>query len=606
MEIGLWTVFLRNLVLVPKKTTNDVNAGHSPNRVEQKTNTTSETPSLAKNLSSAIFAKSSLLHERASFLIELADRSEQQIAILVVRIEGKSSEQTTTNKVTDPIEEIGQRVKLHTRRTDILSRRSNNDLVLCINNISSYYKAYDLSKRILDEVNKHDQAVCCDIGISMFPNDGKDFSDLLTQANQALDSAKISATTNFQFYSGEIQKRVETRVTIRRDLQKAIDNSEFVLHYQPQMDMRTGALVGLEALIRWQHPIQGLISPFEFIPVAEESGLIIPIGDWVFNEACRQLQQWKKQSLDLVPVSINVSVMQLVNKDTSGKFKQFISQHNIPANLITIEITESLSLDQPQKYVDILQNLKDIGFHISIDDFGTGYSNLHYLKNFPIDEIKIDKVFVDEIETSPHDKAIATSIISIAHSLNFKVVAEGVEKKSQLSILAKNHCDILQGFYFSKPLEPKFCAELLEQQTLLELDGIIPTDYRRTLLLVDDDPNVLSSLKRVFRRTSAKILTANSAEEALALLALNDIGVVISDLLMPGINGIELLDKVQHMYPETIRLILSGRADFDLACDAINKSAIHKFVTKPWSDEELLKQIEEAFIIYERKLSSNS
>ncbi|MCW8999987.1 MAG: EAL domain-containing protein, partial [Kangiellaceae bacterium] len=428
----------------------------------------------------------------------------------------------------------------------------------------------------------------------------------LKYADSAMYQAKKSGKDNFQYYSQALHDEIVERIKLEDELSCAIKEKQFVLHYQPQVDIKTGIIVGVEALVRWQHPDKGLIYPDDFISLAEEVGLISNIGDWVFEESLEQINRWESAGIETVPISINISVNQLQYQGFIPYLKTKLAEKVVGANMITLEITESLSLGEQEKYLSILEQLKAIGFRISMDDFGTGYSNLTYLKRFPIDEIKIDKGFIDNITQNPHDKAIATTIIAIAHNLNFDVTAEGVETKAQLALLASYNCDTMQGYYFSQPKPAEEIGKLLQTKNRMSLHGVLPEGYQRTILIVDDEKEILLALKRSLRKTGAKVISAQNAEDALELLALNKVGVVLSDLSMPNTNGIELLDRVHQMYPNTLRMILSGQNEFELACDAINRSAIFRFITKPWSDDLLREEIKKAFKIYESTIFGSS
>jgi len=549
----------------------------------------------------------SSLQEKLVSMLELAKEKKQSLAVALLDLDHfKEINDTLGHKVGDSLlKTVANRIQKCARKEDVVSRLGGDEFVIVIDNPISQSTTLDILQRILDEISKpikiahRSLDISCSIGYSLYPEHGNNLDTLLQHADSAMYQAKRNEKGNFQYFSPEIQQQIEARILLEKDLEQAVESGDFELHYQPQMDMRTGSIVGLEALIRWKHTRKGYIPPNDFIPLAEEVGLILPIGDWVFRSACQQIARWQKKRIKVVPISINLSVKQLVQPDLASHLNFILKEEGVTVNQITIEITEGLFLDDVEKHINILEKLKELGFRISIDDFGTGYSNLNYLKRFPIDEIKIDRSFVNEITTDPHDKAIATTIIAIAHNFGFKVVSEGIEKKSQLALLAKNQCDVLQGFYFSKPLPENECEQLLSSGKHLDLDGIRPKDYQRAILLVDDEPNILKSLGRVLRRVDAKIFTANNSKEALEILALNEIGIILSDLEMPEVNGIELLDKVQKMHSYTVRMILSGNAEFEKACDAINRSAIHRFITKPWSDEHLCKEIEDAFQLYE-------
>jgi diguanylate cyclase (GGDEF)-like protein len=553
-----------------------------------------------------IYQRSSL-RERFSQLIDVAKAKNKKLGCILLNIEHfRNINDTLGYEAGDYlINSVAERLLKVTRTEDVVGRLSGDEFVIILNDTKELSKTLNFIDRLLKEIEKpinikNDSVeVVCRFGLSEYPKDGKTSECLLKFADSLMSQVRKNSAEGIQSYSDALRLKAGKNIAMKEELKHAIDANEFVLNYQPQMDMKTGRLVGMEALIRWIHPVRGLIPPDEFIPIAEELELISLIGDWVIRSVAAQLAQWKKQKLNIVPISINMSVKQLQHVEIVEYLRNIIHETGVDPKYMTLEITESLYIGSGGKYIKLLNEIKKMGFLFSIDDFGTGYSNLNYLKNLPVEEIKIDKCFVDNVVTSSNDLAIVKTIIAIAHNLGFKVVAEGIEKKSQVAILAKNKCDILQGYYFSRPKPAEECLVYLNGDTKLDLTGIQPEGYHRTILLVDDEENVLASLKRLLKPLSLNILLANDADEALEIMALNEVGVVLSDLNMPGIDGIELLSRVHKIHPYAVRMVLSGNSDFDVVCDAVNQSAIHKFVAKPWSRDSLKTDIESAFQFYE-------
>jgi FixJ family two-component response regulator len=298
---------------------------------------------------------------------------------------------------------------------------------------------------------------------------------------------------------------------------------------------------------------------------------------------------------------VNVSARQFQQENLSRVVAQALRLSDVQAHCLDLEVTESAAMRNPDQTITILRQLKEIGVKVSLDDFGTGYSSLNYLKRFPIDTLKIDRSFVHDITTDPDVAAIALSVISLAHSLKLGVIAEGVETEAQLSLLRRHRCDKMQGFFFSRPVPTEEFAAMQRAGRMLDAHGAEPSATVRTLLLVDDEAFILNALQRVLRGQGYRILKANSAEEGLELLALNEVQVIVSDQRMPGMNGTEFLCRVKEMYPDTIRIVLSGYTDLALVTEAINRGAIFKFLSKPWEDEQLRAQIHEAFVVHEAK-----
>jgi EAL domain-containing protein (putative c-di-GMP-specific phosphodiesterase class I)/CheY-like chemotaxis protein len=355
---------------------------------------------------------------------------------------------------------------------------------------------------------------------------------------------------------------------------------------------------GVEALLRWRRPGFDLVYPAEFVPVMEETGMIVRIGSWIIDEACRQIAAWSRQGVRDVRVAVNVSSRQFVEGDLEGDIRAALAEHHVDPSLLELELTESALMSNFEHTIQVLQSLKALGIRIAIDDFGTGYSSLAYLKRFPIDKLKIDIAFVRDITTNPDDAAIALAIITMAHSLHMQVIAEGVESRAQMALLRRHLCDEIQGFHFSRALPADELGKLVLENRAQPNRPAADDRNVQTLLVVDDDVNVLAALHRLFRRDSYRVLTAATPAEAFELLALFRVQVILCDQRMPAMSGIEFLSKVKEMYPDTIRIILSGYTAVETVLDSINRGAIYRFYTKPWNDNELRDNLRLAFREY--------
>jgi diguanylate cyclase (GGDEF)-like protein len=307
----------------------------------------------------------------------------------------------------------------------------------------------------------HDLRVTGSIGIANYPNGGTDADALLANADAAMYRAKEIGRDNFQFYTPELNTKVHEKFLLQEELRNAVVRSEFVLIYQPQVDLRTGRIFAVEALIRWRHPTLGVISPIKFIPMAEESGLIVPIGDWVLHEACRQNKAWQDAGLPLVTMCVNVSARQFREKSLIGGVVSALRESGLDAKYLELELTESLIMQDVEQAVATMKELQRLGVQLSIDDFGTGYSSLAALKTFPVARLKIDKSFIDDLPSNENDRAVASAVILLGQKLNLRVIAEGVETDEQVAFLRENNCDEMQGYHFSKPIPPKEIAKLL-------------------------------------------------------------------------------------------------------------------------------------------------
>jgi len=432
-------------------------------------------------------------------------------------------------------------------------------------------------------------------GIALYPGDGDDGEALYQCAEAALKEAQ-SGGVRCLYYAPEINARTAALLALERDLRAALEAGQFVLHYQPRVDLRTGSIVGAEALIRWQHPARGLVPPAEFIPVTEQTGLIVPIGAWVIDTVCAQQIAWQAAALDVVPVAVNLSPVQFAHGTLLATLEAALARHGLDAKYLELELTESLVMQSPAEAALTMQGFRRCGLSLSLDDFGTGYSSLAYLQRFPFDFVKIDRAFVCDITQNPANAAIATAVIAMAHRLHLRVVAEGVETEGQLRYLRLHGCDQIQGFFFSPPVPTDAFAELLRSAKRLSFDTTHAATGAGTVLLVDDEPNVLAALQRVLRREGYRLLKAASGEEGLELLATNPVQVIVSDQRMPGMSGSDFLKIVKELYPDTIRIVLSGYTDLQVVTDAVNRGAVYKFLTKPWDDELLKEHIREAFL----------
>ena len=319
------------------------------------------------------------------------------------------------------------------------------------------------------QLSTHQLGLTTSIGIAVCPADGSTLDELLRNADTALYRAKEVGRDNYAFFTERMDADIRAKLAIQAQLRGAIARSEFEVHYQPQMCLRTGTMLGAEALLRWHNPVLGQVPPNRFIPLAEEYGLIAAIGVWVVDTVCAQIAAWQEQGLGTLKVAVNLAGSQFAHDSTVASVEQALRRHGVPPASLGLEITEGTVMGDPDKAVAALGRLKDIGVAISLDDFGTGYSSLAYLKRFPIDVLKIDKSFVDDVTTKASDAAIALSVISLAHNLNMRVIAEGVETREQVEFLAAHGCDEMQGYYFSRPLPAGAYTALLREKRLLNL-----------------------------------------------------------------------------------------------------------------------------------------
>ncbi len=547
-----------------------------------------------------------LLNARMEHALVRAHRNHTLLAVLFLDLDHfKNINDTLGHPIGDLLlQEVAHRLNSCAREQDTVSRLGGDEFTILLEDLEDSRFASTVAQKVIVALDKkfmlhgHEVFVTCSVGISIFPNDGNDIATLLKNADSALYRAKEQGRNNYQYYTEELTTRAMERLKMENSLRYALQRNELVLHYQPQVDLYNGRIIGMEALLRWQHPEIGLISPNAFIPLAEETGLIIPIGEWVLRTACARLKAWIDEGLPKIRVGVNLSSRQFNQSNLDEVVAGILSDTGLPPDCLELELTERVIMQDAESTIAILHKLRALGVQFSIDDFGTGYSSLSYLKRFPIDRIKIDQSFVRDITTDAEDAAVSQAIISLAHSLNLKTVAEGVETAEQQEFLRSRQCDEIQGFHFSHPVPEQEMSRLLKEGVRLESRHEFIQE-ERVLLLVDDDEGILNAIARILHAEGYRILRANHPLAALDLLATHPVGVIISDQRMPEMNGIELLRKARNLHPNTVRIMLTAHADQQMIAAAINEGAVYKFIFKPWGDEPLRANVREAFRKYD-------
>jgi len=447
--------------------------------------------------------------------------------------------------------------------------------------------------------------ITASVGVSCFPDNATSTQELLRQAEAAMTYAKRDGRNVVSAFSNDRNEELRVRRALGTRLRNAISEEHLLLHYQPQISGLNWQIRGFEALLRWQDPDLGFVMPKHFVQAAEELGSAIDLGRYVLNTACRQARTWIDAGANDFLIAVNISPLQLQRPEFVDDVRAALQKHGVPPAYIELELTESIMMENAERMIGTMRALKALGVKLALDDFGTGYSSLNYLRRFPIDCLKIDQSFVREVSTDTGSAGICRAIIELGHQLGMQVTAEGVETAAQVGYLKRNNCDLFQGFYFSKPVSADQALDLLRHR-YLEHDDVSRDKQVQTLLLVDDESNVLSALTRTLRRDGYRILTATGAEEALNILAREEVGVIVSDQRMPGMSGTELLARVKDMHPQTVRMVLSGYTDLAVVTEAINQGAIYKFLTKPWNDEALRLQIQDAFRTHKARVARES
>jgi diguanylate cyclase (GGDEF)-like protein len=380
----------------------------------------------------------------------------------------------------DVLRQIGTRLESSVREGDTVARLGGDEFVLILNDQTREDLIFRSMRRIMARVGEpmmvagHELNIGCSAGISIYPTDGLDANTLLKNADAAMYRAKSQGRSTFNFFTVEMNELANERLSMEHSLRRAIERDELILHYQPRVNMRTGVVDGVEALVRWQHPERGLVKPDRFIPLAEETGLIVPIGEWVLRTACAQGREWRRRGFPPIVVSVNLSSRQL----WTGGLVRIVGDIMVESGMseyLELELTESMVMHDVESVVATLQTLRAIGVRLSLDDFGTGYSSLSYLRRLPLSALKIDGSFVRDIQATggPDDGVLAKAIISLAHSLKFKVVAEGVETQGQYEFLKRNDCDEMQGYFYSPPVPAPDCEVLFTGRQLTPESPII-------------------------------------------------------------------------------------------------------------------------------------
>ncbi len=410
-----------------------------------------------------------LLQDRLTIALANARRQMHKVALLFLDLDRfKSINDSLGHSAADLLlQEVARRLAACGREQDTIARVGGDEFLIVITGLKDATDAAVAAERLMDaiggeySIHGHALHLTCSLGISIFPEQGTDAETLIKNADAAMFSVKESGRNGCRFFTQAIDTQAVERLTLENNLRLALEKEELFLVYQPQMDLATGRIVGLEALLRWQHPKLGLVPPDKFIYIAENSGVIVPIGEWVLRTACSQAQKWQEDGLPAVKLAVNVSAVQFRRPGFSKSVENLLQKTGLAPQYLELELTESLLLANAEANLSVIQELNAIGLTLAIDDFGTGYSNFGYLKQFRVSKLKIDGSFIRDLAANPDDAAITAAIISMAKSLRLKVIAECVEDEAQMSFLRAHHCDEVQGYYFSKPLAVDEVAEKL-------------------------------------------------------------------------------------------------------------------------------------------------
>ncbi len=401
-----------------------------------------------------------LFRERLNQVLAIAARQQSSVALLFIDLDRfKYVNDTLGHAAGDELlEHISRRLLEQTRHSDTVSRLGGDEFTVILSDISNPDDVAQIAQKLVEtlkepvEIMGHEVRVGGSIGIALYPEDGSDAETLTKHADTAMYQAKDSGRNNYQFFTPQMNRHVAERLVIEGELHRALENEEFVLHYQPKLDLSSGKIIGMEALVRWQHQEMGMVSPAKFIPLAEETGLIIPLGNWILEVACRQVVEWSRTAGRRLKLAVNLSARQFHQPDLTAEIKRVIDTTGIEPSSLELEITESILMGDIDEAIAVMGQIRALGVELAIDDFGTGFSSLNYLKRFPINTLKVDQSFVRDLAVDSEDAAIVKSVITLGHSLGLTVVAEGVETAEQMAFLQKERCDLAQGYHISRPL----------------------------------------------------------------------------------------------------------------------------------------------------------
>jgi diguanylate cyclase (GGDEF)-like protein/PAS domain S-box-containing protein len=554
-----------------------------------------------------------LLQDRLAKTLASARRQKDKVALLFLDLDGfKNINDSLGHPIGDLLlQEIAERLNTWGREQDTVARLGGDEFLIVLTDIKDVPDVAVAAERLMDAmtaafvVQGHSLSVGCCIGISIFPEHGADGETLISRADAAMYSAKEYGRNNFRFFTEDMNTQVAERLTLENSLQSALQNKELFLMYQPQMDIATGRITGLEALLRWQHPDLGLVPPDKFIQIAENSGLIVPIGEWVLRTACAQAQKWQTEGLLAVTVAVNVSAIQFRQEGFCGLLRRVLCETGLAAQYLELELTESLLLANADVMLSAVQELTAMGVTLAIDDFGTGYSSFAYLRQFRVSKLKIDRSFIRDVAVNPDDAAITAAVISMAKSLRLKVIAEGVENEAQMSFLRAHRCDEIQGYYFSKPLAvDKVADKLRGNSSEASKPAGVNSDNKLYevgislmsigfALLVSADPTTIQQFRLALRDLSILPDACQDAASASLLLKSRKFDAVIVDLQLGG-QSVQILDEV--------RLSLSNRTAVTFGIRDSDPDAMTAFRQKsqfvferPLSPQSIQKTLKPAY-----------
>lgn len=503
-----------------------------------------------------------MYYDQARHLVALAKRKQSPLGVVIVDIDRFHEVNQTLGHLCgdELLRQVAGRLSGSLRESDVLGRLGGDVFGILLPDVADREQAAIVARRIVDtltlpiRVEGQEVFTTASIGAAFHPQDGNDIHELITNAETAMRHAKTEGRNRYNFYSPAMQEDVRERLFLETDLRNAVIRKEFVLHYQPKVSCASGRIVGVEALIRWQHPRRGLVQPDQFIPLLEETGLVVNVGRWVLETACRQALLWQEAGFNLPSVSVNLSARQLQSDTLLDDVAKTIAASGLPPACLDLEITESMLMQNAEQAILTLNGLKAMGVTLSLDDFGTGYSSLAYLKRFPLDAVKVDRSFVRDIVADSDDASITRAVITMAHHLKLKVVAEGVETAEQLAMLISHQCDVIQGYFFARPLAVDAMSELLASGRQLA-PNLLRSGTRKPMALfvaVDGCEEVISSLERDGHR----VCVAADADAAIQWFSGNLADVLVCGGPRKQFDTLGFIERAAAMQPQCERILV--------------------------------------------------
>lgn len=543
-----------------------------------------------------------MFYDQARRMIALAKRNSSPLGLMVIDIDRfREVNQTLGHTSGDELlRQVAGRLSGSLRESDALGRLGGDIFAALLPDVCDAIQAGVVARRIIDtlimplRVDGQDVFTSASIGMVFYPLDGHDAHELVSNAEIAVRHAKSHGRNNYQFYSAGMHDDIRDRLFLETDLRNATLRNEFVLHYQAKVSCANGRITGAEALIRWQHPRRGLVPPDQFIPLLEETGLIVPVGRWVMETACRQTVEWQQAGLDIPSISVNLSARQLQSDILLDDVTSTLVKTGLKPACLDLEITESMLMQNAESAIQILTALKSTGVTLSLDDFGTGYSSLAYLKRFPLDAVKVDRSFVKDIAADSDDASITRAVITMAHHLKLKVVAEGVETSEQLALLISNQCDIIQGYFFSRPLAAPAMTELLLADKRLPAN-LLRSGTRQPMTLFVAVAGFDDAIALLVN-DGHRVCTAADAEAAMQWLSGNLVDVLVCGVPRKDFDAAAVLREVAHTQSQCERILLADHRHWSkkLVAELGSSAALHRVIYLPVDLLAFRQVVEEA------------